>query len=132
MKKEKTLLVEKLYQVFKTLYLVEASPSANYCWRMTVLYGRQQGLLVEVMSPVKSYLRRLRKELGSARIYLARHSYKSPASRHKAYINRGFASSGKRVVNLIDAIEEIQTSLGFSKIIKCDNGTCYTMEDNNQ
>ena len=84
----KSIVNDDYFDYFKNLYLIEGAPSASSCWDMTFGYAKRldNSILKEEFPSVKTFMRRLEREIPSQSIYLARYGQSAWNRKYGGYI----------------------------------------------
>lgn len=90
----KSIVNDDYFDYFKNLYLIEGAPSASSCWDMTFGYAKKlnNSILKEEFPSVKTFMRRLEREIPSQSIYLARYGQTAWNRKYGGYIERDYSN----------------------------------------
>lgn len=90
----KSIVSDDYFDYFKNLYLIEGAPSASSCWDMTFGYAKRlnNSILKEEFPTVKTFMRRLEREIPSQSIYLARYGQSAWNRKYGGYIERDYSN----------------------------------------
>lgn len=90
--KGKNKVDDRCFEYFKSLYLLEGSPSGYSCWLMTLGYAKETlGMDIADFPSLSSFKRRLSKELPQQTIYIARHGEAAWNRKFGMYIDRDYS-----------------------------------------
>lgn len=88
----RSLVEDKYFNYFKNLYLTENAPSLRSCWDSTIGYAiRTDNINKDNFPSHTSFLRRLKKEVPTKSIYLARNGHTAWNRKYGAYIDRDYS-----------------------------------------
>lgn len=89
----KSIVNDDYFDYFKNLYLIEGAPSASSCWDMTFGYAKRlnNSILKEEFPNVKTFMRRLEREIPTQSIYLARYGQSAWNRKYGGYIERDYS-----------------------------------------
>ncbi|MBR6126778.1 DDE-type integrase/transposase/recombinase [bacterium] len=89
----RSVVKNKYFDYFKKLYLIEGAPSLHTCWENTLGYAmRTSNLQKDDFPSPNSFLRRLKKEMPTQAIYLARYGESSFNMKFGSYIERDYSN----------------------------------------
>ncbi len=89
----RTTVMDKYFEYFKTLYLTEGAPSLRSCWDSTLGYAmRTDNVEIKDFPTHASFLRRLEKEVPKQSIYLARYGDSAWNRKYGNYIERDYSN----------------------------------------
>ena len=89
----RTTVIDKYFEYFKTLYLTEGAPSLRSCWDSTLGYAmRTDNVEIKDFPTHASFLRRLEKEVPKQSIYLARYGDSAWNRKYGNYIERDYSN----------------------------------------
>ena len=90
----RTIIANKYFDYFKTLYLVEGAPSLQSCWDLTLGYAMQQepNFNKKMFPTPITFKRRLEREIPKQSIYMARYGESAWNRKFGGYIERDYSS----------------------------------------
>lgn len=90
----RTIIANKYFDYFKTLYLVEGAPSLQSCWDLTLGYAMQQepNFNKKMFPTPITFKRRLEREVPKQSIYMARYGESAWNRKFGGYIERDYSS----------------------------------------
>ena len=83
---------EKYTEYFKSLYLREGAPSAQFCWMSVLGFAQNQDVDLDITNfpSCRTFIRKLRKEVPEQAIYLARYGDAAWNKKYASYISRNY------------------------------------------
>ena len=81
------------FDYYKSLYLREGAPSANFCWMATLGYAKQKDNIQITEFPTsRTFDRELKRTIPEQAIYLARYGHAAWNKRYAQYISRDYSN----------------------------------------